>query len=599
VFDIETEDWDRFVVGGILWGDGTYRSYSWRGDEQPRMACDLLSTPGTIWAHNGGLFDAKWLLDWCLRLEVPFQVTPSGPRIVRLKAGACEVLDSFALTKISLADLSQGLKLHKVATGLPCVCKEDCGGYCSIKRRMPDNLWRRLLSYLRRDCESLFAALEKLEEWAAKPEVDLDLTATVGGAAFRSAQRKLDFPDASLTWGQHMFARRSYFGGRTQEFRPLSDRGFEYDVVSMYPSQLAKTAVPWGTPGQLWAAKATRAFDRRAPGCYMANVCVPAMHLPPLPIRRDNRIWYPTGRFAGVWTTVELAYAEGLGVEVDVVQALVWPESRKPFGPWIRRLFALREGAPGGKSGPIGTTVKFLLNSLTGKFGSKPISAAIVSRPDDLRPCQCSGRGLPGFACDGACGAYRPMDEAGQICKALRWHLGPECHVEWSAFLTSAARVEWHREATSVNDGWDLVYCDTDSMFCERPRTRHVGEKLGSWEFKGKYEKFECRAPKTYSYWREGKCKVRAKGIALPRIRKDDPLSSDRHSDAWAMIVNEIALPKPGIIGLAKGAKEGVFFRRETMARTAKVGYGDRILEPGSEVTRARTFAEVLNEVGS
>ena len=610
VFDIETSNWDTFVLGAILWADGTYREYSWRGEGQLRMAEDLLLTPGTLWAHNGGLFDAKWLADRCLELECPFDMVRSGSRIVRLKAGACEVLDSFALAKVSLADLSADLSEKKIATGLKCRpksrggCGEDCGGYCAIKRRMPDREWRLLRRYLRRDCEALMASLKRLEEWAAAPSVDLDLSATVGASAWRSARRTLELPDAELTWGQHRFARKAYFGGRVEVFRPRSDAGHEYDVCQMYPWALRSIRVPWGPARNVWLGKASKALDRAIAGkgaaIVKATVVVPECHLPPLPLRRHDRIWYPTGRFVGVWTSIELARAIECGVQVEPTQALVWDETEKPFAPWIDKLHELREGAPGGKKGPLGTFCKFLANSLTGKFGAKPVGQRIVTRPEDMLTCECEGRGQPGFSCDGSCGAFVPLDKAGQICAVTRWHLSPECHVAWSAHITSAARVEWHRMALSKAGGWDCVYCDTDSLFCERERTRRIGSLLGQWEWKGAYEAFECEAPKLYRYRRAERWNVKAKGLELPKVRASDPLRGDRLDDTWAAITSGVAMPSRGIWGLSKGAASGQFFKRrpESDGRQVSQGWGDRVLEPGASVTRARSFAEIVREVG-
>ena len=604
VFDIETHDWDQFVLGAILWADGTYREYSWRGDGQRRMAEDLLLTQGTIWAHNGGLFDAKWLADQCLAIECPFDMIRSGSRIVRLKAGAGEFLDSYALAKISLADLSADLSEKKIATGLRCRCGEACGGYCSIKRRMPDREWRLLRRYLRQDCEALLASLLRLEDWASQPDVDLDLSATVGASAWRSARRTLELPDAELTWGQHRFARRAYFGGRVEVFKPQSTSGHEYDVCSMYPWALSRIAVPWGTARTVWTSRAERALSDAIAGdgaaIVRATVEVPECHIPPLPIRRHDRIWYPHGRFTGTWTALELALAMAVGVQVEPIQALVWRETRRPFAPWIARLFMLREEAPGGKKGPIGTFCKFLANSLTGKFGANPVGERIVTRPeDDVLTCECEERGTVGFSCDGSCGAYRALDKAGLIYAVTRWHLSAECHVAWAAHITSAARVEWHRQATSKAGGMDCVYCDTDSLFCERARTRRIGSALGHWEWKGQYAAFECHAPKLYRYRRGERWAVKAKGLELPKIRRDDPLADDRLDDVWAQIAAGISLPSRGIWGLSKGAASGVFFKKkEDAARKVSRGYGDRVLESGATTTRARSFKEIKEAVG-
>lgn len=588
VFDIETSEWDQFVVGAILWADGTYREFWWRSEEE--LAKAILLTPGAVWAHNGGLFDAKWLMDLCLKLDVPFVARRAGGRVVALEAGACTVYDSFALSHVKLSDLSAGLAEHKIETGLPCKCGEDCGGYCAIRRDMPAELRRKLSLYLRRDCEALLASLVRLEEWAASATVDLDLRATVGSSAYRTAKRSLELPDAALSWSDHAFARRAYFGGRVHVFRPLSELCQEYDVVQMYPWALSQTWLPWGEPERVYARQAARAYESDRCAIVFARVDVPDCHVPPLPVRADDRIWYPTGRFQGTWTAAELRYAEHLGVEVEPIQALVWEERRRPFAGWIDRLHELRVGAPGGKGGPLGTFCKFVANSMIGKFGTKPRGQVVEADPEDVKPCTCG----PGARCSGECGAHVAINEDFRIYSKTTLRLGPECHVEWAAHCLTTARIEWHRQAISGgNGGFDLCYCDTDSLYCEAPRTRRIGSKFGNWEHKGPAHHFEALAPKLYKYDRDDRLVVKSKGVTAPKISKDDPLADDRRADFWAALCAGADIPRVGIWGLSRGAKAGQFFRKETGARSAKQGFGDRILEAGSKYTRACTIEEV------
>jgi len=598
VFDIETQEWDKFVVGGLLYADGTYREYAWgkrrrslgmAGGERALVEA-ILAVKGTVWAHNGGAFDAKWLCDWIVRLGIPgAELIRSGSRIVRLKVGECTVLDSYALVKISLADFgaSDDGAPQKQKTGLPCVCGGDCAGYCSIRRGMSDAHWRALRRYLRADCASLFASLRRLQEWARAEE--LDLGATVGSSAYRHARRTLALPDADLRWGEHGFVRRAYFGGRVQVFRPESEAGWEYDVVSMYPSRLAFCGVPVGGHRQLVGRQAVAAFARDEPGAYACRVAVPECHVPPLPFRHLDRVAYPWGTFVGTWMLSELRRAIECGVTVEPVQAIVWERREPIFRPWIDRLFALRAGAPGGRKGPLGTFLKFYLNSLTGKFGARPEGSKIrfLTGDEDIKPCQCRDPGR----CDGRCGAGLPLDDAGRIVEEKHYRLGPECHVEWSAQLTAEARAEWHRQACSGGPAGELalVYCDTDSLYSERELVRAIGSELGQWECGGPYAGFEARAPKVYKCVQGEKIKLRAKGISVPRTA--DPV---RLAATWSAIQAGEAMPSHGIVGLMRGAAGGRMFRRDDSARHVQRGFGDRILEPGARWTRAPHVSEVV-----
>ena len=146
------------------------------------------------------------------------------------------------------------------------------------------------------------------------------------------------------------------------------------------------------------------------------------------------------------------------------------------------------------------------------------------------------------------------------------------------------ARVEWHKQATSVGEGMNVVYGDTDSIFSVHPLQRHVTkskEELGRWLDVGKGEKFHCLAPKVYTFWRDSSPVVKTKGVRLPR------------SQALAAAQLRLGVPlkgADGIHGLRKGAREGKFFKAQSVTRVLEGGYGDRI--PDGAWTRAPTIDE-------
>lgn len=582
VFDIETQDWDKFVAGGFLTSDGVYKECDWKHEEE--FARFILNFEGTVWAHNGGGFDYKWLLDWLIDLYPDRKaiITSAGPTIIAVRIGKLRLFDSFALVKISLAEFSKGSGVEKNETGLECSCGNFCGGYCRIRRGMPRSEWDLLLAYLRADCESLLSSLERLRAFAS--ENDIDLGATVGGSAWRNAYRTLDLPGSSLSVSDHFFARDAYFGGRVQLLRPWSAHGWEFDVNSMYPSRLANCALPVGDPTLVWGSDAKESFRMLEPGCYMANVTVPKMHLCPLPVRTGERVIYPYGSFSGTWCLPELEAAAFLGCEIDVKQALVWPAERVIFKDWIDKLFDIRLSAPGGKKGPLGTFIKYYMNSLTGKFGAKPIVQRIIVNPDEPieeHLCRCKGK------CSGECGCWEPIDDAGYIVGQKSFRIEPCAHVEWAAYLTSQARVEWLTQALSLGDGGlSMVYGDTDSLFSERELTRNIGKGLGQWSSDGEYSHFVGIAPKVYSFERAGSVKLKAKGVPLTRM-KDAPESikeATRRAERQRIISGE-SLYRTGVVGFKKGASNGKFFEAARGSRKVSQGYGDRLKFDGCEYT--------------
>jgi hypothetical protein len=59
--DIETENWDRFVVGGVLSDTDDWVCHDWHTERE--FAEYLLSLDGEVWGHNAGRYDWLWLTD--------------------------------------------------------------------------------------------------------------------------------------------------------------------------------------------------------------------------------------------------------------------------------------------------------------------------------------------------------------------------------------------------------------------------------------------------------------------------------------------------------------------------------------------------------
>jgi hypothetical protein len=336
---------------------------------------------------------------------------------------------------------------------------------------------------------------------------------------------------------------------------------------------------------------ARSSFSNRDPGIYSATVCMPRMHICALPVRTRDRVIYPYGEFTGAWCLPELEYAEELGAEITVRQALVWPRAEVLFKPWIDKMWDLRFNAPGGKKSAMGTFLKFYMNSLTGKFGSRPIMERYIINPKEELACRCTG------PCDGACGAHKRIDDAGYIVSQKTWRIDACGHVEWSAYLTSHARVEWLKQALSKGrEGINCVYGDTDSIFTDLPLERHLGDGLGEWESKGEYRDFRCKAPKCYSFERAGRPKILAKGVSLelPKQAPGEVLDSALRY-ATRRLFRGDKFATGAIRGFKAGAAAMKFFAKETRTRSVNVGYGDRILEPVLGITFPQEYDPVIH----
>lgn len=619
IMDIETADWDEFVMGGVYLEKYDEVSISdWKHedcfvDSLLRLKGEKRRNgkpgPANVWAHNGGKFDWKWFLDHVYKREIAAQLFASGGRIVvcEIPAGqkqcpyGLKLLDSYALVPMSLKRFTAGQGIEKEQLELTCKCGRECGGYCRINRKMTAKDLRVLAKYLTADLMSLGEALKNLRRFALHN--DLDLGATVGSSAWRTASRWLELPNAEYTESQHFYARRSYYGGRCHVGATESPAGFRYDVNSMYPASLMRAELPVGPHEFMSAPNARSAYRDSLPGIYSATVHMPdGLNLAPLPIRTKTRIYYPVGKFSGVWTQPELAYAERFG-EVRVQGGMVWGDSDRLFPRFVESLFSLRASAPGGKKSPLGEWLKFYLNSLTGKLAVKPYKSRILLHPtramlvraiEESLPSEthvCHVCGEKGLACLDDCSGRRGPRPLGRPGDDSIWSvpilsLDPCGHIPWAAYLTATSRVEWHTMATSVGDGSDVVYGDTDSVFCEKVRNHQIGDACGQWSYEGEYLDLKVLAPKVYHLLKLGEDirSFQAKGVR-PESANDLVVGMDGRTQPIPTGVR--------IVGVRAGARNQKFFQKADQTRILEVGYGDRVLMFDGIHTRPSHISEV------
>lgn len=558
VYDVETEGWTRFVLGTTRDESGVR---VWR--DERALVERILSTEGEVVAHNGGRFDHLWLLDAMdrhgLRREAEADV--SGAGIVELRIGSTVLRDSARLYPMSLAELTAGAK-RSIAD--LCGCGRGCGGYCAIRRDMSRAVRSRVEEYAAADSEELWRALRDMAGFAEAAE--LTLRRTVGATAWTSASRELGLGRPEYQRPEWTAIRRGYYGGRVEVWRRRSSAGYAYDVNSMYPWALAGVRFPVGYVGRVVGDGARRAYRRGAPGVYAAEVEVPECDYPVLPYRTTERLLFPWGRFSGSWVLPELERAEELGARVRVVAAHVWARSERVFTPWVERLFGLRRRH--GKASREGKWLKLVLNSLSGKLGSRCEVGRVVIYPEpgSIRECECRvGR------C--SCGAPRPLDAAGRAWVETHSpsRIDSCAHAHLAAYLTAAARVKLHQALDA-----SAVYGDTDSVFRERPLPAgEVGEDLGAWNLDGEYRDFRALAPKVYRYLQAGEERVRAKGIRDPEWR----LLASAQPVAWESVAG------------VRSAGEGGFFARVERHRTVEENTGGRIAGRGAR-TRAPRVEE-------
>lgn len=491
-YDFETYDWVNPFYVGLLWGPPKQREWAPFHNLKDTRAViryalytmRLLAKAGEVfewWAHNGGNFDALMILEEADTLKWKVEASPAqGGRIVRMsifpaKGEKFTLLDSFAVvpSKLSKACVDFDLKAKKLFDG------DDYKGDMRKLSRA------RLEAGCRADCEAVLELTETvethLESWGGKLKATFSSTALT--AAKHAAGESVGGLPIIPPWINE-WCRNGYHGGRVEVFHHKPpDILREYDVTSSYPWSMSQP-LPW-----TYKETIEKPRNLKFEGMVDAWVETPKMHVPVLPVK-DKRggLYFPTGRWRGVYTALELRYAQTLGVKVEPLEAMRFATAQ-PFDDFITRAFHLKETSTGAAR-QLG---KALLNGAYGKFGEKPEKEKLYVFPDEetaqyaLVDAETNGRKVTVLS-----------------KSSLRFQLHEVCH--WpkhtnfaaAAYITARSRILLHEHL--LRAGPALAYTDTDSIHA--PKTKaldaHVNTALGGLKVEMKRLRGEYFAPKLY-----------------------------------------------------------------------------------------------------
>lgn len=491
VFDIETIDWTEFLCGS-LWT----KRHGMRVFHDPDSLADaLIELPKgcQVWAHAGGKFDFLWLLDHLIARgdRVKANVACSGGSATSVRfSGGPHLRDSQRLIPLSLANAATIAGEHRK--------KGDAGiAFEAMSRSMSPSQYDRVVEYCVSDTELLRDVLFALVRYC--DENGIELRGTVGGSAWATAKEWCGLDGAEWPSPRvYNFASDGYKGGLCAVGRLETGIVHRYDRKSAYPASIM-LPIPCGPHRSKRGKEASKAFAAHMPGIYRARVSMPESMVPSLPIVQNNRLLFPHGNLIGTWTHHELAFAESRGAVVrDIGGAVVWKHERPILAPFARRAFELRDRLPAWAKKGLGTWLKFLANSFTGKTGQSPDTntIAIGDYSHDFR--------------------YKAVGVSEHVWSRGVWRIADCAHVQMAAVLTARARIELIEQIEHAGNSW--VYSDTDSVFSECELTRNRGTDLGQWDYEGIGRDWIAAAPKVYSYLDDGgKDVLHAKGVKIDR----------------------------------------------------------------------------------
>jgi len=292
--------------------------------------------------------------------------------------------------------------------------------------------------------------------------------------------------------------RASYFGGRTECWRIGTLGGgpfYKLDVNSMYPYVMRLLPVPVRLVSV--SVMLTPTTIRRLLKHYvLCGEFELETHEPVYPYRDKGDTFYPIGRFIGHLCTPEIRYALGKnhlrkGIRVSIYERSVI------FKEYVDYMYRLRAMYQRDGNEVFRLLVKYLMNSLYGKFGQKSEQWKKVDNELGEQD------GEYNLLDDTTGEFYRYFVIAGERWNVLGRKESYHSFPSISAHITAAARIYLWRLITQA--GRDHVfYCDTDSLWCDTIGKENLTSyldkvKLGALKLEVSTKKLIIYAPKEYT----------------------------------------------------------------------------------------------------
>jgi hypothetical protein len=285
-------------------------------------------------------------------------VLDSPPTIIAAKyvptGGRIVFVDTLNYFPVTLADLGR-------AVGIP---KMDMPNFSAS-----DSDWYR---YCENDCEILFRAFTELIHWVK--DKDMGMFRYTAPSQAMSAYRHRFMQSQILIHDNQQaktLERRGYFGGRTEVFRigQVDKIVHQYDVNSLFPYVMQYGMFPCKL--QYIVTREQYEVDNMPedPRSTLAEVEIET-NSPIYPLRTEEKIVYPIGRFRTVLCGAELQHAFSHH-DIRSVRSFCVYQLDVLFQRWVDELWLLRKGYKSDGNYLYAEFAKRLMNSLYGKFGQR------------------------------------------------------------------------------------------------------------------------------------------------------------------------------------------------------------------------------------
>ncbi len=333
------------------------------------------------------------------------------------------------------------------------------------------------------------------------------------------------------------FIRRSYKGGIVDVYKPILENGYCYDVNSLYPYVMSKYKMPSTFIEYVKDLNGSTNFDINGFfGFVEVDVFCDNLDIPFLTYyKKDVGLISPIGMWRSVYFSEEIKYALSLGYKFKYYSYVSF-KSDVLFRDFVNTLYDIRLN---NKNTPLDKIIKFILNSLYGRFGmTNDIRKCLLLDSNksenyinkllllyDVKFCEViddnkifikyTNRPILNNA------QYvhnvSMLDDAFNLYEKDSKNLN--CAVHIAAAITAYARIEMYKYKIKYN----VYYSDTDSIFTDREIDHNeIGDNLGQMKLEYTIKKGIFIAPKLYCIeMHDNSCLMKGKGIDTKMLTKD------------------------------------------------------------------------------
>lgn len=238
--------------------------------------------------------------------------------------------------------------------------------------------YTKFKTYSLLDSQVLYKCLEVIQQSYFKLfNIDITLHYSSSQLSFNIFRRLfLDQDIELLDRFDNNYIKDSYFGGHTDYFKHRIEKGYYYDVNSLYPAAM-KQLIPIKI---LHKVHGDRKPVEDIFGFIKVEVDSSNVNKPMLPYRYEGKVIYPKGKFIGTYFSEELKAMIPLGYKFNVI-SYIECEGAYIFNKYVDHFYSEKKNATGGYR----WIVKMHLNQLYGYFGrSLDIFYSIILPQDKL-----------------------------------------------------------------------------------------------------------------------------------------------------------------------------------------------------------------------